>query len=271
MFSVTILASSSKGNATLVATNCTRLLVDAGLSCRRLEDTLRKIGLSPADLDGILLTHEHSDHASGLPVLLKKYPVPLFCSPTTYRVISPQLTQPPRWIPVEAGRAIELADLQMETFPVPHDAYDPVGLLLRHAQGCFGIVTDLGYVTGLVIERLREARGILLEANYEMELLQKDPKRPWSIKQRIISRHGHLSNEAAAELVAALARAELREVYLGHLSEDCNDPALAKRRVMERLGELAAQVKVEVILPSSCPVRVQWGPSHPAVAQDPKL
>ena len=139
-----------------------------------------------------------------------------------------------------------MGDVTVDTFAVPHDAYDPVGFLLRTPAGNIGFLTDLGHATKLVIQRVRAAHVLVLEANHDLKLLQDDPKRPWSVKQRILSRHGHLSNDAAAEAAEHIVTAELRHVYLGHLSRDCNRPELAHRVVSERLQEISAgHVRVE--------------------------
>jgi phosphoribosyl 1,2-cyclic phosphodiesterase len=140
----------------------------------------------------------------------------------------------------------------VETFAVPHDAYDPVGFLFQHALGAVGFLTDLGYATKLVIERVRRARALVLEANHDVGLLQRDLKRPWSVKQRILSRHGHLSNEAAAALATQIAGANLEDIFLGHLSEDCNSPAEARRVVGE---QLAANGHHQMRLHDTCPER----------------
>ncbi len=129
------------------------------------------------------------------------------------------------WRLFESGATIELGDLKINSFSVPHDAYDPVGFMFYHALGNIGFLTDLGYATKLVIERVRQARALVLEANHDLKLLQEDTKRPWSVKQRILSRHGHLSNDAAAEVAAEVVTDLMEDLYLGHLSADCNSPA----------------------------------------------
>ena len=128
------------------------------------------------------------------------------------------------WRLFESGATVELGDLKINSFSVPHDAYDPVGFMFYHALGNIGFLTDLGYATKLVIERVRQARALVLEANHDLKLLQEDTKRPWSVKQRILSRHGHLSNDAAAEVAAEVVTDLMEDLYLGHLSADCNSP-----------------------------------------------
>jgi phosphoribosyl 1,2-cyclic phosphodiesterase len=130
--------------------------------------------------------------------------------------------------------------VEVDTFSVPHDAYDPVGFLVRTCAGNFGFLTDLGHATKLAIERVRTAHVLLLEANHDVKMLQDDPRRPWSLKQRILSRHGHLSNEAAAQVAEQIVTAELRQLYLAHLSADCNRPELAHRVVGGTLQSIGA-------------------------------
>src|SRR5439155_8006053 len=154
-------------------------------------------------------------------------------------------------------------------FSVPHDAYDPVGFLLRTAEGNIGFLTDLGYATKLVLQRVQSANVLLLEANYDLKLLQDDPKRPWSVKQRIVSRHGHLSNDAAAAVLEQLISAEMRHLYLGHLSADCNRPELARHAIGQMLDKNGADhVRVEVAAQDvPCPT-LQPAPGVPRPASD---
>jgi phosphoribosyl 1,2-cyclic phosphodiesterase len=131
-----------------------------------------------------------------------------------------------------------LGDVTVDTFAIPHDACDPVGFLVRTAAGNIGFLTDLGHATKLVVERIRTANVLLLEANHDVKMLQDDPRRPWSLKQRILSRHGHLSNESAADVAEQILSPTLRRLYLGHLSRDCNRPELALEAVAGRLQRL---------------------------------
>jgi phosphoribosyl 1,2-cyclic phosphodiesterase len=138
------------------------------------------------------------------------------------------------------GASFDVNDVRVDTFSVPHDAYDPVGFMLHTSAGRIGFLTDLGHATKLVIERVRSANVLVLEANHDLKLLQEDLRRPWSLKQRILSRHGHLSNAAAADAAEQIVSAELRQLYLGHLSGDCNRPEIAHRTVSERMQRTGA-------------------------------
>ncbi len=233
----TILGSGSSGNCAYLETESTRLLIDAGLSARQIRQRLLTLGKAPEGLQGILLTHEHSDHVQGLSVLASKLQIPVYCNRLTRDAVVRDLKGPIPFQIFSTGTAFEVGDVKVENFPIPHDAQDPVGFLLRTVDGNIGFLTDLGHATRLVIERVRSSQVLVLESNYDTRLLQEDLKRPWSVKQRIASRHGHLSNEAAAEAAVQLVSPELTHLFLGHLSRDCNRPELAERTVRQRLQE----------------------------------
>lgn len=235
---LTILGSGSQGNCAYLETNQTRLLIDAGLSGRQIRNRLAGIGRAPETLDGILITHEHSDHISGLVGLAAKLQLPVFCNRLTKEAIESQLKIQINARIFSTGSSFEVEDVSVDTFPVPHDAYDPVGFLVHTETGNIGFLTDLGHATKLVIERVRTANILLLEANHDLKMLQEDPRRPWSLKQRILSRHGHLSNDGAADVVEQVLSAQLRRLYLGHLSRDCNRPELARQVVAARLDRM---------------------------------
>lgn len=244
---LTILGSGSAGNCTYIETDEVRLLIDAGFSLRQIRQRLASIGRAPENLTGILITHEHSDHVQGLAVLGEKLRIPIFCNRPTQEALQYQLRAPLDYRLFSTGGCFELGDVIVETFSVPHDAQDPVGFLLRTSSGNIGVVTDLGHATKLVIERTRTANVLVLEANHDVKLLQDCPHRPWSLKQRILSRHGHLSNEAAADAAEQIVSAGLHHLYLGHLSRECNRPELAHRVVQERLEKIGARhVRIEM-------------------------
>lgn len=245
---LTILGSGSAGNCAYLETGDTRLLVDAGFSARQIRQRLASIQRTPETLTGILITHEHTDHIQGLPQLAARLGLPLYCNRLTRDEIAgvfPDTRFEFRLF--ETGASFEVGDVGVDTFSVPHDAQDPVGFLLRTHDGNIGFLTDLGHATKPVIERVRCANVLILEANHDVKLLQDDTRRPWSLKQRILSRHGHLSNDAAADVAEQIVSAELQQLYLGHLSRDCNRPELALNTVNSRLQKLGANhVKIEV-------------------------
>lgn len=239
MFTVTVLGSGSAGNCALVETPKTRLLIDGGLSARQTVQRLAACGVNPLEIDGILLTHEHGDHAGALDVWCKQWQTPVYCNRTTAETLQrarPELRKD--WRYFQTGSSFDIKDVSIETFPVPHDAVEPVGFVLHHGADALGLLTDLGKATKLVVERVRCVHTLLIETNHDEKLLQNDTKRPWSVKQRIMSVHGHLSNAAAASVVADLLGAGLRRAVLGHLSRDCNSPELAIGTVRSRLDAL---------------------------------
>jgi phosphoribosyl 1,2-cyclic phosphodiesterase len=240
MFSLTMLGRGSAGNSALIATEHCRLLVDGGLSARQLVVRLALCGFAPNDLDGVLLTHEHGDHVCGLEVLCRKFQVPIYCNGLTAEAIRyGSLGEHRNWRIFRTGSSFSVCDITVESFPVPHDAVEPVGYTFHAGDRALGYVTDLGQATRLTIERLREVQTLVIETNHDEKLLQDDPHRPWPVKQRIQSRHGHLSNAAAASVIVQLLSGKIARVVLGHLSRDCNSPELASgtvRAELEKIG-----------------------------------
>lgn len=236
----TILGSGSGGNCAFLEVGETRILIDAGFSARQIRERLASIGRAPEGLSGVLVTHEHGDHIQGLGTLCAKLEIPIFANRFTREAIERQFQHKLVYRLFETGASFTLGEIEVQTFSVPHDAMDPVGFLLRTAAGNIGFLTDLGHATKLILERVRPAHVLVLEANHDHKLLQDDTKRPWSTKQRILSRHGHLSNDAAADVAAELAGGTVQRIYLGHLSRDCNRPELARKVVSTRLTAIGA-------------------------------
>ncbi len=231
---ITILGSGSAGNCAFVETSRLRLLIDAGFSGRQIATRLAGIGRKLEDVNAVLLTHEHHDHTQGLPVLCKRYEIPVYANRLTAEAVQEESPDLKQWRVFQTGHAFEIGDVLVESFTVPHDAHDPVGFLLRHESGNIGVLTDLGHCTRLVLERVKSANVLMLETNHDPRMLQ-DANRPWSLKQRILSRFGHLSNEAAAEAAVQVAHDGLRHIFLGHLSRECNRPELAHHAVTTAL------------------------------------
>ncbi|MEY2440530.1 MAG: hypothetical protein QOI34_1915 [Verrucomicrobiota bacterium] len=234
-----MLGSGSAGNSALVATDHCRLLVDGGLSARQLVLRLEQCGVTPDQLDGVLLTHEHGDHICGLEVLCRKFTLPIFCNALTAEAIrcDGALDGHRNWRIFRTGADFSICDIHVQTFPVPHDAVEPVGFTFHAGSRALGYITDLGYATKMLTERLREVHTLVIETNHDEKLLQNDSHRPWPVKQRIQSRHGHLSNIAAAGVIAELLPGKIERVVLGHLSRDCNRPELAFAAVQTVLEE----------------------------------
>lgn len=237
----TILGSGSSGNAALLVTEGTRVLVDAGFSARRLGQLLEEVGESLARIDAVFLTHEHGDHADGLEGL-KRFPhIRVFANEGTRRAVQAGLTWRADWNVFETGSRFRFRDLEIDTFAVPHDAQDPVGFRFSHGhegdlvapRRSLAWLTDLGHAPLNIRQCLRDCDVVVVESNHCPRLLQADTRRPWATKQRISGRHGHLSNEAVRELLADVASPRWRHVFLTHLSRDCNTPAAVEAALAE--------------------------------------
>jgi len=227
-----ILGSGSSGNAALLESDDTRVLVDAGFSARRLGELLAEAGSAWDKIDAIFLTHEHSDHAAALSGLARHAHIRIFANRATAEAVQGKLKHKLNWQLFESGTAFRFRDFEVRSFRVPHDAQDPVGFLIAHGHDDLfsprrrlAWLTDLGHATHAVREHIREADVLVVEANHCSQMLQADTRRPWSTKQRIGGQHGHLSNSAARELLESVVGARWRHVFFTHLSRDCNTPA----------------------------------------------
>lgn len=298
MMRMTVLASGSKGNSTVIATHRTRILVDAGLSCREILRRMHVAGEDPRSLDAILVTHEHQDHVQGVAVLARKLGIPVYFTEMTHRAwvrwLHPRkrmtyaewlrqrqqgastpdrkisdssiaaatttvidepdaelcdatsVERDPAALPsvayFEAGKRFVVGDIDVEPFTIPHDAADPVGFVFEGDGVRIGFATDLGYMPANARQALRRCDVLMLESNHDTEMLRDGPY-PWSVKQRVMSRVGHLSNEAAAEFLERNYDGQAAYVILAHLSESNNLPALARvsaeRALCHRMSLLA--------------------------------
>ncbi|MGB5984826.1 MAG: MBL fold metallo-hydrolase, partial [Desulfobacterales bacterium] len=244
-FSVCLLASGSKGNAIFISDGHTSILLDAGLSGKAIEARLAQRGLQAANLDAIVVSHEHSDHIRGVGVLSRRHGLPVYISPAT-RQAAPQLGRLHQHHLFEVGTPFEIQTLCIHPFATSHDAADPAGFTIAHNGLKVGIATDLGIATAMVKERLKAVDLLILEANHDLRMLHDGPY-PWPLKQRIKGRNGHLSNEDSRDLLADLIHAKLRHVVLAHLSETNNHPHLARKIVgplLER-GKIPLTVSVQ--------------------------
>lgn len=233
------LASGSDGNCSLVRAGETALLFDAGISCRRIERALQALDLTLGDVRAVFITHEHSDHISGLKTLTKKYGVPIYAS----RGVAQAL--PFQTVAFTAGDAADFADCTVRSFSTSHDAADPVGYRVDSADGSLGLLTDTGFVTDAAREALAGVDTLLLEANHDLELLQYGSY-PYFLKKRILGDEGHLSNHAAAEFACFAARGGTRDILLAHLSKENNTPELAEYTVARALQSAGLSVRLGV-------------------------
>ena len=234
---VCVLGSGSGGNCTYVASSQTGVLIDAGLSGRATGLRLAEFGASLDSIQAICVTHEHSDHTSGLSVLHRGGRIKLYANSGTLSGIDSKLKDKKlQWNVFSTGATFQIGDLTLNPFTVPPDAYDPVGFIIEQGGIHVGVVTDMGMVTGLIRERLRICNVLVIESNHDEQML-KDADRPWHLKQRISGRQGHLSNQHAAELVSEIAGPHLSAVFLAHLSGECNTPELAQKTVIEALAK----------------------------------
>ncbi len=286
MVRMTVLASGSKGNSALVSSSTTRILVDAGLSCRELMKRLQTAGEDPSTLSAILITHEHQDHVQGLAVTARRLGIPVYWTEPTHRAwvrwMTPQkrityaewlerrraqanatpepnaeekaaaeetLCEPqkdPTALPVvqyfQSGRPFRIGDIAVTPFTIPHDAVDPVGFVFETEGVRIGLATDLGYMPSNVSVQLRGCDVLMLESNHDLDMLRDGPY-PWAVKQRVMSRVGHLSNDAAADFLARGYDGQAVYVVLAHLSENNNLPELARiaaeRALRDRMSLLA--------------------------------
>ena len=222
---LSLLASGSKGNSLFLETDSCRLLIDVGLSGRETQARLASIGVAAESLDAILVTHEHSDHVRGVGALARRLKIPVIGAARTLQAARAVLGKV-QSIEFDPGTPLQFKGLAIDPFPVTHDACDPVGFRIEGGEGCIGFATDLGIATRLIQEKLKGCRALVLEFNHDEQMLQNGPY-PWHLKQRIKSSHGHLSNTQGAGLLEELLHPGLEGVFLSHLSEANNDPALA--------------------------------------------
>ena len=230
---IIVLGSGSSGNTAVIKGGGKTILLDAGLSARKTLQRLALAGIDPAEISAVLLTHEHGDHAGGLPVLLRSLRCPVYATRLTADEVRGQDERNvgAEWKLFATGQKFRLATFEITAFSVPHDASDPVGFVIRSGAVSVGVLTDLGHINHSVVHHVTGVDCLFVEANYDEAMLQADAKRPFSIKQRIMSPHGHLSNRAAADLVVRAQTQNLRHVILGHLSRDCNSAELAVHTV----------------------------------------
>ncbi|MCF0120322.1 MAG: MBL fold metallo-hydrolase [Oscillospiraceae bacterium] len=239
-------ASSSSGNCTLVSGGGTNILIDAGISMRRIKTALGALGLTPCDLSAILITHEHSDHIGGLKMMTKYFHIPVFAPRRTGGDIAALLPETEAVMTVfDAGDSFDLGSLTVRSFRTMHDTPDSVGYRLDCGGASFVYATDLGCVTNDVLAAARGVDAAVIEANHDVDMLKYGPY-PYELKRRILSNHGHLSNEASADFARELLRSGTKSFVLAHLSRENNTPLLAYRTVNSALAALGGEYTLSV-------------------------
>lgn len=244
------IASGSSGNCIYAGSDTTHLLVDVGISGKRTEAGLNELDLSMRDIDGIFITHEHTDHIAGLGVLSRKYGIPIYATRGTIAAIkcTSSVGKIPEelFCPIQADEKIIIKDLTCNPMRISHDAAEPVAYRIKHGRKRIGIVTDLGNYNDYTIESLKGMDALLLEANHDINMLQVGPY-PYYLKQRILGDRGHLSNERAGQLLCRLLHEKLQAVVLGHLSKENNLPELAYEAVRVEVTMADTGMKIKDI------------------------
>jgi len=231
---VSVLGSGSAGNSIYLESSYTKILIDAGFNGKEIARRLRIIGRRIEELDALLITHEHIDHTRGGGSLARRYGIPVYLNPDTHRAALAILGELPRVEYFNPGSSFPLQDLVIEPFYLPHDASNPNGFNIYEGETKVSIALDLGYITNLVRERFQQARLVILESNHDPELLQLGPY-PWSLKQRISSKLGHLSNQLSGKLLAEVTHSGLEGIILVHVSQINNDPTLIRIAIEKSL------------------------------------
>jgi len=233
-----VLASGSTGNAFYIETDQTSLLVDVGLSGKKMDALFQQVKVDPKAIDGILVTHEHSDHVKGLGVLARKYDLPIYANERTWKAMEKQIgtISTEQKFHFKANSVKTFGDIDVESFSVSHDAVDPMFFTFHHHDKKVALVTDLGYVSEKIKKKVEGANAFVFESNHDVSMLQMS-RYPWSVKRRILGDSGHVSNEDCALALSEVIKDETQRVYLAHLSQDNNMKDLARMSVDQILQE----------------------------------
>ena len=249
--SFTLIGSGSSGNTTLVSDGTSRILVDVGLSGRETARRLRECGVEPEEISAIVISHEHGDHCRGVAPFAKELEIPVFMTQASF-IDSGIALDPNKHRPISPGEQFDINGICFTSFSVPHDSIDPLGFIIEKDGIKLGIVLDLGYLSNLVVERLKGCDGIVLESNHDVEMLKVGPY-PWALKQRVMSRRGHLSNDAVAQYLENDFDGKASCVVLAHLSKKNNLPELAllsaQRALESRSNSAALRTRLELAKP----------------------
>lgn len=231
-----VIGSGSSGNVLYAEAGSARVLVDVGLSAKETVRRLVDVGVDPASLTAIVLTHEHADHAKGVSVFARNYDLPVYTSPATREACRfGKFESKIRFVDISSSDPFEVGGLAIYPFTVPHDAVDSFAFTIESERAKAAIVTDLGYVTQLVCDKVRGADVLILESNHDVEMLKICPKYPWSLKQRVLSKHGHLSNDSVSEFLSRNFDGKAEHIILAHLSKNTNHPDIVRLNALQAL------------------------------------
>lgn len=255
-----MLGSGSSGNTTLVSDGTTHILVDVGLSGRETARRLRECGLEPDKISAIVISHEHGDHCRGVGPFAKNLDIPVFMTEAALACSGLALDSR-KYHRIGSGESFDINGILFTGFSVPHDAIDPLGFVIEKDGVKIGIVLDLGYLSNLVIERLKGCDGIILESNHDVEMLKVGPY-PWALKQRVMSRRGHLSNDSVAQYLGNDFDGKAEHVVLAHLSKNNNLPELAllsaQRALEARMDSPVRRTRLELARPDQISVTYRY-------------
>ena len=245
---LSILGSGSEGNSTLLTSNQSAILIDAGFSGKEIQNRLDQTEISPHDIEAIVLSHEHGDHVKGAGVLARRFKIPIYATEGTFRAGKVRMGAIPEAKIMPAGASVSFHDIRVTSFSVSHDASDPVAFTIQndHKNTKIGICTDLGYVTHLVRQRLQNCQTLILEMNHDLQMLIAG-RYPWDLKQRIRSKKGHLSNDDASAFLATIWNDSLNSVVIAHISKENNLPELAELSARNALDSLNHNGKTQIV------------------------
>ena len=256
------MASGSKGNSTYIGTANTKILIDVGVSGKRIQEALTSFHMEGNHIDGIFITHEHADHVKGAGIISRRFHVPIYATEDTWLAMEEGIGKiaPSNKKFVYAGEDCKINDLCVRPFSIPHDAADPVGYTVFSGDKKISVATDIGHVTKELEEHLMDSQVILIEANHD-EAMVRNGEYPRYLKERILGENGHLSNHTAGDLLGRVMSERLKHIYLGHLSDDNNYPTLALRTVAEALSKkgiiVGSDIHMELAYKHKCGTKIK--------------
>lgn len=239
--------SGSSGNCSYISNGSTKIIIDCGLSGKKLVEALNSMYIPITDIDAVLITHEHSDHTKGLGVISRKYHIPIYATKGTLLSLSVGEIDDTLKNCIEAGKNFSIGSVNIHPFSISHDAADPVGYSFYIDDGKYSVATDMGILTNEVFSEIKGSKSIILESNHDVEML-KFGSYPYPLKRRILSEYGHLSNETAARAAVELAKSGTKHIMLGHLSRENNRPEIAMLESFNALTDAGAQIGRDVSL-----------------------